>query len=167
MQMGRSHMIGRLRRRNDPGAGRARHRDSTSSGRRRHSRRHPVGPQALRAPVGEQEHSRAGQGCFNSIIVADGFSAIESVLGWFAAPVMFRAIIHVPDEVRLAPVPQWRMAGLRHGRHDVVKEGSTGGRTRVFLGVAIKRNIINAKPQSCSSSASPLPAPRHGGLGDR
>jgi MATE family multidrug resistance protein len=107
-----------------------------------------VGTQALTARrLGEQQHSRAGQVLFNSIIVAAGFSALASLLGWFAAPGMFRMIHHVPEEVRLGiPYLKWRMAGVFAMVVTMsYKSWFDGlGRTRVFMGVAITMNIINA-----------------------
>src|SRR2546430_42087 len=61
-----------------------------------------VGTQALTARrLGEQDHRRAGQVLFNSLTVAAFSSLVASVFGWFMAPIMFRAIHHVPEEVRL------------------------------------------------------------------
>ncbi|MGZ3408352.1 MAG: MATE family efflux transporter, partial [Polyangia bacterium] len=107
-----------------------------------------VGTQALTARrLGEQQHSRAGQVLFNSIIVAAGFSAFASFLGWVAAPSLFRMIHHVPEEVRLGiPYLKWRMAGVFAMVVTMsYKSWFDGlGRTRVFMGVAITMNIINA-----------------------
>src|SRR5260370_38637594 len=56
-----------------------------------------VGTQALTARrLGEQEHGRAGQVLFNSIIVAGVSSAIAAVRGWFAASTLFHLIHPAP-----------------------------------------------------------------------
>jgi putative MATE family efflux protein len=107
-----------------------------------------VGTQALTARrQGEQDHRRAGQVLFNSLTVAAATSAIASVVGWFAAGPMFRAIHHVPEEVRLGiPYLKWRMAGVfAMVVTTSYKSWFDGlGRTRVFMGVAITMNAINA-----------------------
>jgi multidrug resistance protein, MATE family len=107
-----------------------------------------VGTQALTARrLGEQDHRRAGQVLFNSLIVAAVTSAVASVFGWFMAPMMFRAIHHVPEEVVLGiPYLKWRMAGVFAMVVTMsYKSWFDGlGHTRVFMGIAITMNIINA-----------------------
>jgi len=97
--------------------------------------------------LGEQDHKRAGQVLFNSLTVAAASSAVASVLGWILAPSMFRLIHHVPEEVRLGiPYLKWRMAGVFAMVVTMsYKSWFDGlGRTRVFMGIAITMNIINA-----------------------
>src|SRR5688572_2642154 len=61
-----------------------------------------VGTQALTARrVGEQEHERAGQVMFNSVLVALCTSVIASIAGWFAAPWVFPKVNDDADVVRL------------------------------------------------------------------
>jgi len=107
-----------------------------------------VGTQALTARrLGEQDQKRAGQVLFNSITVAAVASAVASIFGWFAAGPMFRFIHHVPEEVRLGiPYLKWRMAGVFAMVTTIsYKSWFDGlGRTRVFMGVAITMNAINA-----------------------
>ena len=107
-----------------------------------------VGTQALTARrLGEQDHERAGQVLFNSLTVAAVSSAFASVVGWFAAPAMFRFIHHVPEELILGiPYLKWRMAGVFAMVVTMsYKSWFDGlGRTRVFMGIAIIMNAINA-----------------------
>src|SRR4051812_33998053 len=71
-----------------------------------------VGTQAITARrFGENDHERAGQVLFNSLVVASVTSAIVSVIGWFAAPRLMRLVTSDPDTLRLGvPYTQWRMA---------------------------------------------------------
>src|SRR5262245_12916611 len=63
--------------------------------------------------IGEQEHERAGQVMFNSVLVATLTSLIASIAGWFAAPAVFPLINDNPDVVRLGvPFLQFRVAGV-------------------------------------------------------
>ena len=97
--------------------------------------------------LGEDDHERAGQVLFNSLTVAAITSAVASVGGWFLAPPLFSMIHHVPDEVRLGvPYLQWRMVGVfAMVVSTSYKSWFDGlGRTRVFMGVAIIMNVINA-----------------------
>jgi multidrug resistance protein, MATE family len=107
-----------------------------------------VGTQALTARrLGEQDHGRAGQVLFNSLAVAAATSAVASIFGWFMAPSMFRLIHHVPEELRLGiPYLKWRMAGVFAMVVTMsYKSWFDGlGRTRVFMGIAITMNLINA-----------------------
>jgi putative MATE family efflux protein len=106
-----------------------------------------VGTQALTARrIGEQDHERAGQVMFNSLVVAFVTSAIASVLGWFGAPYLFKALIKDPEVVRLGvPYLQWRMAGVLSMVTTIsYKSWFDGlGKTRVHMGAAITMNIVN------------------------
>lgn len=107
-----------------------------------------VGTQALTARrLGEEDHHRAGQVLFNALIVATISSAVASVLGWFGSGWLFNHIHHSADEARLGvPYLKWRMAGVfAMVVTTAYKSWFDGlGRTRVFMGVAITMNIINA-----------------------
>jgi putative MATE family efflux protein len=106
-----------------------------------------VGTQALTARrIGEQEHERAGQVMFNSLVVAAVASAFLSILGWFAAPYLFRLINPAPDVLRLGvPYLQWRMLGVFSMVTTIsYKSWFDGlGKTRVHMGAAITMNIVN------------------------
>jgi multidrug resistance protein, MATE family len=106
-----------------------------------------VGTQALTARrVGEQDHERAGQVMFNSLLVAFLASAVASVAGWFGAPYLFKALIKDPVVVRLGvPYLQWRMVGVLPMVTTIsYKSWFDGlGKTRVHMGAAISMNIIN------------------------
>jgi multidrug resistance protein, MATE family len=106
-----------------------------------------VGTQALTARrIGEQDHERAGQVMFNSLMVAFVFSTVASVLGWFGAPYMFKAVIKDPEVVRLGvPYLQWRMLGVMSMVTTIsYKSWFDGlGKTRVHMGAAITMNIVN------------------------
>jgi putative MATE family efflux protein len=106
-----------------------------------------VGTQALTARrIGEQDHERAGQVMFNSLVVAFVTSAIASVIGWFGAPYLFKALIKDPEVVRLGvPYLQWRMAGVLSMVTTIsYKSWFDGlGKTRVHMGAAIIMNILN------------------------
>jgi putative MATE family efflux protein len=106
-----------------------------------------VGTQALTARrVGEQDHERAGQVMFNSLLVAFLASAVASVGGWFGAPYLFKALIKDPEVVRLGvPYLQWRMVGVMPMVTTIsYKSWFDGlGKTRVHMGAAISMNIIN------------------------
>jgi putative MATE family efflux protein len=106
-----------------------------------------VGTQALTARrFGENDHERAGQVLFNSLLVAAVTSAVASVLAWIFAPHILHFITKDPDELRLGvPYLQWRMAGVFSMVTTIsYKSWFDGlGRTRVHMGAAIAMNIIN------------------------
>ena len=106
-----------------------------------------VGTQALTARrFGENDHERAGQVLFNSLVVAAATSAVASVLGWIGAPYILHFITKDPDELRLGvPYLQWRMAGVLSMVVTIsYKSWFDGlGRTRVHMGAAISMNVIN------------------------
>src|SRR5262249_26240296 len=106
-----------------------------------------VGTQALTARrFGENDHARAGQVLFNSLVVAAATSAVASVLGWIFAPHILHFITKDPDELRLGtPYLQWRMAGVLSMVTTIsYKSWFDGlGRTRVHMGAAIAMNIVN------------------------
>jgi MATE family multidrug resistance protein len=106
-----------------------------------------VGTQAITARrFGENDHERAGQVLFNSLVVAAITSAVASVAGWFLAPKMLRFVTSDPDALRLGiPYTQWRMAGVLSMVTTIsYKSWFDGlGRTRVHMGAAIAMNIIN------------------------
>jgi MATE family multidrug resistance protein len=107
-----------------------------------------VGTQALTARrLGEQDHERAGQVLFNSLLIALALSAAASIAGWLAAPYLFRLIRSDPEELRVGvPYLQWRMAGVAAMVTTMsYKSWFDGlGRTRVFMFVAIVMNALNA-----------------------
>jgi putative MATE family efflux protein len=106
-----------------------------------------VGTQALTARrIGEQNHERAGQVMFNSLVVAATVSAVASVASWFAAPYMFRIINNDPAVLRVGvPYLQWRMLGVFSMVTTIsYKSWFDGlGKTRVHMGAAITMNVIN------------------------
>jgi putative MATE family efflux protein len=106
-----------------------------------------VGTQALTARrFGENDHERAGQVLFNSLVVAAATSAVASVLGWIGAPYILHFITKDADELRLGtPYLQWRMAGVFSMVVTIsYKSWFDGlGRTRVHMGAAISMNVIN------------------------
>jgi MATE family multidrug resistance protein len=106
-----------------------------------------VGTQALTARrLGEEDHARAGQVLFNSLIVAMATSAVASIAGWVLAPHLFHFISKDPEELRVGiPYLQWRMAGVCAMVTTMsYKSWFDGlGRTRVFMTVAIIMNLIN------------------------
>jgi multidrug resistance protein, MATE family len=106
-----------------------------------------VGTQALTARrLGEQDHQRAGQVLFNSLLVAIVSSTVASIAGWIAAPYLFHFISKEANELRLGiPYLQWRMAGVAAMVTTMsYKSWFDGlGRTRVFMTVAIVMNLIN------------------------
>src|SRR6266498_1711508 len=106
-----------------------------------------VGTQAITARrFGENDHKRAGQVLFNSLVVAAVTSAVASVVGWYAAPTLLRFVTKDPDALRLGiPYTQWRMAGVLSMVTTIsYKSWFDGlGRTRVHMGAAIVMNVIN------------------------
>ncbi len=106
-----------------------------------------VGTQALTARrFGENDHARAGQVLFNSLLVAASTSAVASVLAWVYAPHILHFITKDPAELRLGvPYLQWRMAGVFSMVTTIsYKSWFDGlGRTRVHMGAAIAMNVIN------------------------
>jgi putative MATE family efflux protein len=107
-----------------------------------------VGTQALTARrTGEQEHERAGQVLFNSLLVATLTSIVASIVGWLAAPYLFRMVAKSPEQFALGvPYLQWRLVGVASMVTTTsYKSWFDGlGRTRVFMGAAITMNLINA-----------------------
>ncbi len=106
-----------------------------------------VGTQALTARrFGENDHGRAGQVLFNSLVVAAVTSAVASVLGWIVAPYLLRVPVKDAATLRLGvPYLQWRMAGIFSMVTTIsYKSWFDGlGRTQVHMGAAIVMNIIN------------------------
>jgi putative MATE family efflux protein len=106
-----------------------------------------VGTQALTARrFGEGDHTRAGQVMTNSLVVAALTSAVASVIGWFAAPAIFRKFNTNPDVLRLGvPYLQWRLLGVFSMVTTVAfKSWFDGlGKTRVHMYAAITMNVIN------------------------
>lgn len=106
-----------------------------------------VGTQALTARrIGEEDHARAGQVMFNSLLVAAITSGVASVIGWFGAPYVLHFITKDAAELSLGtPYLQWRMAGVFSMVTTIsYKSWFDGlGRTRVHMGAAIAMNIIN------------------------
>lgn len=106
-----------------------------------------VGTQALTARrVGEQEHARAGQVMFNSLVLAAISSAIASVAGWIAVPYIFPFFTQSEDVIRLGvPFLQWRMLGVFSMVTTIsFKSWFDGiGHTRVHMGASIVMNIVN------------------------
>jgi putative MATE family efflux protein len=106
-----------------------------------------VGTQALTARrIGEQDHERAGQVMFNSLLVAAALSLVASIAGWYAAPYMFRAVHKDPDVIRLGvPYLRWRMVGVMSMVTTIsYKSWFDGlGKTRVHMGAAITMNVVN------------------------
>jgi putative MATE family efflux protein len=106
-----------------------------------------VGTQALTARrIGEQDHARAGQVMFNSLIVAVISSTLASIAGWYFVPIIFKWVNKDPDVIRLGvPYLQWRMAGVMSMVTTIsYKSWFDGlGRTRVHMGAAIIMNVIN------------------------
>jgi putative MATE family efflux protein len=107
-----------------------------------------VGTQALTARrLGEEDHERAGQVLFNSLLVASVVSALASVLGWILAPHLFAIIANTPDQLALGvPYLKWRMAGVFAMVTTMsYKSWFDGlGRTHVFMFVAFVMNALNA-----------------------
>jgi putative MATE family efflux protein len=106
-----------------------------------------VGTQALAARrFGEGNYERAGQVCTNSLTVALLTSALASVIGWFAAPFIFRRFTHDPNVLRLGvPYLQWRLLGVCSMVTTMsFKSWFDGlGRTRVHLYASVTMNAIN------------------------
>jgi putative MATE family efflux protein len=106
-----------------------------------------VGTQVLTARrTGEQDHDRAGQVMFNSLLVAALSSTVVSVVGWFAVPHIFRLVHRDPEVLRLGvPWLRWRMIGVVSMVTTIsFKSWFDGlGHTRVHMTAAIIMNIIN------------------------
>jgi multidrug resistance protein, MATE family len=106
-----------------------------------------VGTQALTARrVGEQDHDRAGQVMFNSLMLAAVASTIASIAAWFIVPVIFPFFTKSEEVIRLGvPYLQWRMLGVMSMVTTIsYKSWFDGlGHTRVHMGAAIVMNVIN------------------------
>jgi putative MATE family efflux protein len=106
-----------------------------------------VGTQALTARrIGENDHDRAGQVMFNSVVLAAIASATVSVASWWVVPRIFPFFSQNEGVLSLGvPYLQWRMLGVLSMVTTIAyKSWFDGlGQTRVHMGAAIVMNIIN------------------------
>ena len=106
-----------------------------------------VGTQALTARrTGEQDHLKAGQVMFNSLIVAAIAAGIASAASWFIVPHVFGFFSpSVAVVSRGIPYLQWRMAGVLSMVTTIsYKSWFDGlGKTRVHMFASVAMNVIN------------------------